>query len=182
MLNLLPISQMGKRLSKRSAPRRGVSFMRGNKSQYKYALARQFRRALTPPEVRLWARLKGKADGLHFRKQHPVGPYIVDFYCPKAKMIIEVDGLVHDAVDVAAKDQRRSDWLFGFGLEILRVTASEVMADPDDVTLGIIAYARSRLRSDPSVADCVLTDFAAAPPHLGNGEENCCSSLIPALP
>ncbi|HTM81677.1 endonuclease domain-containing protein [Asticcacaulis sp.] len=120
--------------------------MRGNKSQYKYALARQFRRTLTPPEVRLWTRLKGKTDGLHFRKQHPIGPYIVDFYCPKAKLIIEVDGLIHDVADVVVRDERRSQWLLDFGLEILRVAASEVMADPDDVALGIIAYARSRLR------------------------------------
>ncbi len=140
--------------------------MRGNKSQYKYALARQFRRALTPPEARLWVRLKGKTDGLHFRKQHPIGPYIVDFYCPKANLIIEVDGLVHDVADVAARDERCSQWLSSFGLEILRVAASEVMADPDEIALGIIAYARSRLKSDPSVADC-----AATPPHLRNGEE-----------
>jgi very-short-patch-repair endonuclease len=120
--------------------------MRGDKSQYKYALARQFRRALTPPETRLWARLKGKMDGLHFRKQHPIGPYIVDFYCPKANLIIEVDGIIHDIADVAARDDRRSQWLSSFDLEILRVVASEVMADPDDVALGIIDHARSRLR------------------------------------
>ena len=120
--------------------------MRGDKSQYKYALARQFRKALTPPEVRLWARLKGKRDGLHFRKQHPVGPYTVDFYRPKASLIIEVDGLVHDIADVAAKDKRRSEWLCNFGLEILRVTASDVMTDPDNVALGIIDCARARLR------------------------------------
>lgn len=53
--------------------------MRGDKAKYKYGLARQFRKALTPPEARLWARLKGKADSLHFREQHPIGPYIVDF-------------------------------------------------------------------------------------------------------
>ena len=119
--------------------------MRGDKAKYKYALARQFRKALTPPEARLWARLKGKTDGLHFRKQHPIGPYIVDFYCPKANLIVEVDGLVHDIADLAVKDERRSEWLSGFGLEILRIPASEIMADPDNIALGIITLAQSRL-------------------------------------
>lgn len=84
--------------------------MRGEKSQHKHGLARQFRKDLTPPEARLWARLKGKADGLHFRKQHPIGPYIVDFYCAKANLIIEVDGLAHDCGDVA---ERTSGAMFG---------------------------------------------------------------------
>lgn len=120
--------------------------MRGDKAKYKYGLARQFRKALTPPEARLWARLKGKADSLHFREQHPIGPYIVDFYCPKANLIVEVDGLVHDIADVAVKDERRDKWLSSFSLEILRISASDIMADPDNAALGVISYAQSRLR------------------------------------
>ena len=52
----------------------------------KYALARHFRRNLTDAEVLMWARLKGKPEGLHFRRQHPVGPYITDFYCAAARL------------------------------------------------------------------------------------------------
>jgi len=120
--------------------------MRGDKSQYKYALARRFRKVLTPPEARLWVRLKGKTDGLHFRKQHPIGPYVVDFYCAKANLIVEVDGLIHDTLDAAKRDVARDEWLANFGLDILRIPASEIMADPDEAALGVIIYARSRLR------------------------------------
>ena len=74
------------------------------KHRLKYAQARRLRRELTPPEARLWLRLKGRQDGLHFRKQHPVGPFIVDFYCASARLVVEVEGLVHDLSDVAERD------------------------------------------------------------------------------
>ncbi len=119
---------------------------RGDKSQYKHALARHFRKELTPPEARLWARLKGKTDGLHFRRQHPIGPYIVDFYCAKANLIVEIDGNIHDVLNIAERDERRDAWLKAFGLEILRIPARDIMADPDEVATGIILLAQSRLK------------------------------------
>ncbi len=84
----------------------------------KYALARQFRKALTDAEARIWLRLKGKPEGVHFRKQHPIGSYIVDFYCAKAKLVIEVEGEIHDREDNArlTSDERATskDWASRF--------------------------------------------------------------------
>ena len=77
----------------------------------KYALARHFRRNLTDAEARLWLRLKGKPDGLHFRRQHPIGPYIADFYCAAARLVIEIDGQVHGTENVAGRDERRTVYL-----------------------------------------------------------------------
>jgi len=112
----------------------------------KYALARQFRKELTDGEVRLWAGLKGKPEGLHFRKQHPIGPYIVDFYCARAKLVIEVDGEVHDREDNPHRDQRRTLYLEGLGLEVLRIPGDEAMGNSDEVVLGILALALTKTR------------------------------------
>ena len=61
------------------------------------AHARRLRRALSPPEARLWNRLRERAPGLPtFRRQHPIGPYVLDFYCAKARLAIEIDGMSHD--------------------------------------------------------------------------------------
>jgi very-short-patch-repair endonuclease len=80
--------------------------------------ARRFRRALTPPESRLWFCLRGhKLAGLKFRRQHPIGPYILDFYCAAAKLAVEVDGAVHDRAEQAEHDRRRTLWLAERGSE-----------------------------------------------------------------
>ena len=112
----------------------------------KYALARQFRKELTDAEARIWLRLKGRSDGAHFRKQHPIGPYIVDFYCAKAKLVIEIDGEVHNREDNPEKDLRRTNYLEGLGLEVYRIPGDEVMADPDEVALGILERALAKTR------------------------------------
>ena len=118
-----------------------------DKPPRKYALARQFRQELTPPEARLWARLKLKPEGVKFRRQHPVGPYIFDFYCPAAGLAIEVDGQAHNLLTVAQRDERRESWLRGEGFEIMRITADEIMVDPDEVVLGILAFVSESLRA-----------------------------------
>src|SRR5688572_31153061 len=69
-------------------------------------VARQQRRSMSPPEVKLWALLRSPA-GIRFRRQYSIGPYVADFYCPAAKLVIEVDGLVHDFVAAIERDERR---------------------------------------------------------------------------
>ncbi|WP_083811515.1 endonuclease domain-containing protein [Asticcacaulis biprosthecium] len=74
----------------------------------KLALAKEMRRELTTPEFLLWDRLKHRdGDGIAFRRQHPKGPYILDFYCHKVKLYVEVDGALHDS----DRDERRDRWL-----------------------------------------------------------------------
>lgn len=92
--------------------------------------ARALRRRLTPPEARLWTVLRGsKHMGLRFRRQHPVGPFVLDFYCPAASLAVEVDGLSHDHRIEA--DARRDRWLVGQGITVLRVTAEDVRVNLD---------------------------------------------------
>jgi very-short-patch-repair endonuclease len=107
-----------------------------------YKNARKFRRELSLPEKLLWVRLRG-AD-LRFRRQHPVGPYVLDFYCPTAKLAIEVDGAAHDFGDRPNRDEARTKWLKGEGIEVLRIPAKDVLADPDAV-----ADALPRLCAEP---------------------------------
>ena len=67
---------------------------------------------LTPPEARLWIYLRGrKIAGLKFRRQHPVGSYVLDFYCAEVKLAVEVDGRGHEHPDQGRIDQVRTAWL-----------------------------------------------------------------------
>ena len=77
------------------------------------------------PEVLLWQRLRGRG----FLRQHPVGPFILDFFCSSACLAIEVDGVQHEAR--ADQDARRDAHLLGLGIQTLRISASEVLRDPD---------------------------------------------------
>ena len=90
-------------------------------------LARRLRKSMTPPEMRLWAMLRRHAvEGYRFRRQHPIGPYILDFYCDRAKLAVEVDGVDHGLGDHPARDERRDRWLGERGVETLRIPAMEV--------------------------------------------------------
>src|SRR5688500_20160696 len=83
--------------------------------------ARALRREPTPPEFRLWQILRQRPDGLKWRKQHPAGPYTLDFYCPAAKLVVEVDGDSHGMGDNPARDRRRDAWLREKGLRVLQI-------------------------------------------------------------
>jgi very-short-patch-repair endonuclease len=91
---------------------------------------------MTPPEVRLWGLLRRSPGGVRFRKQHPIGPYVADFYCPAAKLVIEIDGLIHDFT--VEHDQKRDEYMRTLGLNILRIPASDVMADTFSVADGLV--------------------------------------------
>ena len=65
----------------------------------------------------------------HFRRQHPAGPYILDFYCSNAKLAVEVDGAAHDFVPQALHDERRDAWLNQQGIRVLRFAAAEILYD-----------------------------------------------------
>ena len=91
--------------------------------------ARRLRREMSLPEVMLWQALRRLQVGMRFRRQHPVGVYVLDFYCPEAKLAIEVDGIVHAAPEQAERDERRDAWLAGQGIRVLRFAATEVLND-----------------------------------------------------
>ena len=84
--------------------------------------ARSLRKSLTAPELGLWLRLKNrKLGGFKFRRQHPIGQYILDFYCAEARLAVEIDGEIHDRPDQIAHDRRRDAYLQKQGIETLRL-------------------------------------------------------------
>ncbi len=92
--------------------------------------ARELRREMSLPEVVLWQALrKGRLGGLRFRRQHPIGPYILDFYCPSARLAVEVDGFAHDTDAGVRHDERRQAWLAQRGITVLRVAAGDLLRD-----------------------------------------------------
>jgi very-short-patch-repair endonuclease len=95
--------------------------------------AKALRRTMSLPEVLLWKAIKGgQIDGLHFRKQHPVGPYVLDFYCDAVRLAVEVDGGTHGTGDRPERDERRDAWLLAQGIATLRLSASLALRDVDD--------------------------------------------------
>ena len=94
--------------------------------------ARALRREMSLPEVMLWQRLRAKPGGVKFRRQHPVGRFVADFYAPEAKMIVEVDGGQRDA------------WFGAQGFVVVRVTAADVLKDVDAVVDGLVRLVTSR--------------------------------------
>jgi very-short-patch-repair endonuclease len=121
--------------------------LRGNQVKRKHipspdanAKARQLRRDGTWPERIVWGMLRGsRLAGLKFRRQHPVGPFTVDFYCDEIKLVIEVDGASHE--DRGEEDRRRTEYLQQQRLRVFRVTNQDVSSDPDAVARGIAIFA-----------------------------------------
>jgi very-short-patch-repair endonuclease len=97
--------------------------------------AKALRRAMTRPENLLWSPLRRNQQGLHFRRQHAIGPYILDFYCATARLCVEVDGPAH--ADQFASDARRTRWLAGQGIRVVRFSVDEVEARPAAVLAAI---------------------------------------------
>lgn len=99
--------------------------------------AKAMRGELTPAECALWAALRGRRlGGLRFRCQHPAGPFVLDFCCPAAKLVIEVDGAVHDSQQ--EQDAARTKHLEQYGYRVLRFTNVQVLTDLDAVLDAIL--------------------------------------------
>jgi len=96
--------------------------------------ARALRNALTAAESRLWSALREKQiDGFIFRRQYPIGRYIADFYCPKACLVIELDGSVHDEVEQRRRDDQRDRELKSLDLTVLRFRNHEIETEIEKV-------------------------------------------------
>jgi very-short-patch-repair endonuclease len=96
-------------------------------------IAKSLRGNLTEAEQCLWTRLRLKHLGYAFYRQKPIGDYIVDFYCPKARLVVEVDGGQHFTVDKASNDRVRDEYLRSLGLTVLRFSNSKVVKNTDNV-------------------------------------------------
>ena len=107
--------------------------------------AKALRSTLSLPEKLLWVRLRRRESDLPiFRRQHPFGPYVLDFYCTSARRCIEVDGASHSMGDRPERDERRDAWLRVQGIEVVRIAASSVLDDPESVTDWVRDMARER--------------------------------------
>jgi len=107
--------------------------------------ARKLRRAMSLPEVLLWQRLRGSPGGVAFRKQHPIDPYVADFYCSAVRLVIEVDGDAHDRGDRPQRDEVRDAFLRERGYRMLRIAAADVLKDLDGVAASVVDYAANPL-------------------------------------
>lgn len=106
---------------------------------------RQLRSEMSLPERMLWQQLRLRPAGLKFRRQHPIGPYVVDFYCSAARLAIEIDGKSHDMGDNPVRDIERTNFLKENGHRVLRVSAQRVLSDAVGTPEAIAARAESPL-------------------------------------
>jgi cyclase len=95
--------------------------------------AKELRKNMTHAERILWGYLKTKPNGFKFRRQHPLGIYIADFYCHKLKLVLEVDGSVHDNEEVKQNDEVRQKLIEEDGLTVMRFKNQEILNDIQNV-------------------------------------------------
>jgi len=108
---------------------------------------------MTEPEIMPWSRLKGRKEGKPiFRRQYAYETLIFDFFCPAAKLAVEIDGRTHWDDDAQAKDDARDFWLASRGIAVLRIGAGEVYRNPGRVAGSVILAAEARMR-DRSARD-----------------------------
>jgi very-short-patch-repair endonuclease len=104
-------------------------------------LAKSIRRRMTKAETILWVEpRRDRLHGYRFRRQHPVGPFIADFACVPAKLIVEVDGVTHWSEEAFEYDRKREAYLKALGWRVLRVQNTDVY-EQLDVVIGVIAAA-----------------------------------------
>jgi len=136
-------------------------------------LRQRLRNEAPKAERLLWWRFRGKqVDGLKFRRQYGVGNYVIDLYCPEAKLAVEVDGESHFDPVAEANDARRQEFIESFGIHVLRFTNPEVYEQLDAVVDEIWRVAKERvlkLRRDPPLSP--LEQGGGDPPDspLGKG-------------
>jgi very-short-patch-repair endonuclease len=119
-----------------------------NADQETIELAKHLRKKSTPTEKLLWERLRrNNISGVKFRRQHPIGFYIADFYCHELQLVIEIDGPIHNTAQHKEYDFNRDAEMERMGVQILRFTNNEVKNQIDKVMNKIRQEIKSRLNS-----------------------------------
>jgi len=119
--------------------------------------ARKLRKAMSPPEVLLWDRLRGRKLGFKVRRQHPIGPYVADFFVRDANLLIEIDGSAHDYGDRPGRDSARDQYMVAHGYRVVRLAARDVLGDLD----AVLAFVSDQ------VTNPLHQPSAGPPPHAG---------------
>jgi very-short-patch-repair endonuclease len=143
--------------------------MRPDKPAGSVRRARRLRRELSPPETLLWQLLRKSPGGHRFRRQHPAGPYVLDFFCARANLAIEVDGFAHEAGERPARDATRDAWLRDRRIDTLRIPAAEVVRDPVRTAESIVGAVEERLARVGKAPPSALR--AATSPSQVDGED-----------
>jgi very-short-patch-repair endonuclease len=127
--------------------------------------ARELRQRMTPAETRLWDVLRDRRlDGLKVRRQHPVGPYVLDFAIPAARLGVELDGSIHDAQQ--AEDAARATNLAELGWRLLRFSNDAVIHD-----LGAVLETIRREALTPSLSPIAMGEASTSRKARGEGED-----------
>jgi len=122
-------------------------------------LSRQLRKNMTDAEKHLWAKIRMKQlKGYQFYRQKPIGDYIVDFFCPKEKLVVEIDGSQHLSDETVEYDRIRDEYLSSLGLRVLRFTNTDVLKHVEGVV--------ERIEEEMSLRKIPLS------PPLRKGETN----------
>ena len=98
-----------------------------------YERRKYLRNNSTPQEILLWTKIKDSQLGYKFRRQHSIGGYIADFYCPEKRVVIELDGKSHFTEEGKEYDEERSNHFSGLGIRVLRFTNKEINTDIENV-------------------------------------------------
>ena len=126
--------------------------------------ARKLRSEMTLPERKLWAELRQRPDGFKFRRQHPAGVYVLDFYCASARLAIEVDGFAHDTAEAATREARRFAWLRSQGIATTRIPARLILNEVEPVVVRIVEICRERIGRGAFQRPVPLHHAAHGPP------------------
>ena len=126
--------------------------------------ARKLRSEMSLPEVVLWRELRRRPGGFKFRRQHPAGKHILDFYCHAARLALEVDGFAHDNANAVKRDRRRSEWLRSQGVATTRIPASKVLGEIESVVFRIRQICEDRVREVVFQHNAPLHQPMAGPP------------------
>ena len=111
--------------------------------------ARTLRKSMTQSEKIFWQQVRrNKILGMNFRRQHPINQFIVDFYCHAAKLVIEIDGSIHEIPESKEHDENRSFELEMLGLKVLRFSNDQVQNDMDKVIELVTKEVKDRLALD----------------------------------
>ena len=108
--------------------------------------ARKLRSEMSLPETLLWRELRKRPESLKFRRQHPAGSYVIDFFCAAARLAVEVDGFAHDSIRAAKSDAARSLYLRSQHIATLRVPAKVVLEDLQAAVARIVEVASQRVK------------------------------------
>jgi very-short-patch-repair endonuclease len=130
--------------------------------------ARKLRSEMNLPEGLLWRELRKRPQGLKFRRQHPAGIYVLDFYCAAARLAIEIDGSAHDGAQAAKADARRSEFLRSQKVATVRVPAVAILRDTGAAVARIVEICAERVGRLSGLRPVPLHHAAhGSPPPVG---------------